>query len=355
MTMTLKIILFEDNEKEVPQLLPALKKTLGRKGNVEQFVSSDNAEKGMYEDRLSKELTSSKYTGAALIVADRDLSGTGGYMGLSEEIVRRVAYDLGIPECAYARGERERAFLSIAEKSEATIAVSVQDPDVFARQVVSIAEGFSAIAEDVPKVLKASGEKSFGHILAAILGKPEYADKISLYASGDQNRLASVLAAKGKGGEGHRRLSCVLGYWLWDSVLRYPGVVVNEVAASSHLNIYTDAFRNDNLQKLFRKARYGGPFAEAKGAMWWRGVLDDIVEESGCLDGREYAAKKLKKSVRSSECCVDSAKPAGYYCVLSNQPVSLENSRGGLTWLPRGADLARISSTQYDEHFPWLE
>jgi hypothetical protein len=221
---------------------------------------------------------------------------------------------------------------------------------------VSIAEGFAFIESHLPDALKTSGKKSPGKLLAATLGKPEYAEKIALYASGDQNRLASVLRVKGSDNEKPKRhLSCLLGYWLWDSVLRYPGVVVNQVAASSYLNIHEDSFRtNPDIQRLFSKARYDGPFAEAKGPLWWRGVLDDIVAASGASDGRDFAAKQLRQQVVSSQCCEDSSKPAGYYCMLSKKPVSLENSKGGLTWFPRGADLARISNKKFEEDVPWL-
>jgi hypothetical protein len=40
--------------------------------------------------------------------------------------------------------------------------------------------------------------------------------------------------------------------------------------------------------------------------------------------------------------------------MLSKKPVSLENSKGGLTWFPRGADLARISNKKFEEDVPWL-
>jgi hypothetical protein len=32
-------------------------------------------------------------------------------------------------------------------------------------------------------------------------------------------------------------LAAELSYWLWDSILRFPGIVVNEVAAASLLNL----------------------------------------------------------------------------------------------------------------------
>lgn len=83
-------------------------------------------------------------------------------------------------------------------------------------------------------------------------------------------------------------------------------------------------------------------------------MLEDLVAEAGVTDGRAYATKQLGKAVARSECCEDASKPAGYYCFLSERPVSLENSKAGLPWFPRGADLARVCKSRYEEDEPWL-
>ncbi|MGD1277549.1 MAG: hypothetical protein ABR964_10030 [Tepidisphaeraceae bacterium] len=356
----MKIVLFEDSQQYEQELLKAMKDALSDRDETIIFRARQpkaNVKPVTYETRLEQDLSDAGHLDASLIVADLDLSALSLYGGLSELQVRRVAERFGIPECCYARGENEgRELLRSAELGEARIAVSLKEGNQeFAKQVVSIAKGFALIESRLPDALKTSGKKSPGKLLAATLGKPEYAEKIALYASGDQNRLASVLGVKGSDNENLRRLTCLLGYWLWDSILRYPGVVANEVAASSYLNIHEDSFRtNPDIQRLFAKARYDGPFAEAKGPLWWRGVLDDIVATSGASDGRDFAAKQLRQQVERSQCCEDPSKPAGYYCMLSKKPVSLENSKGGLTWFPRGADLARISRSKYEEDVPWF-
>ena len=73
-----------------------------------------------------------------------------------------------------------------------------------------------------------------------------------------------------------------------------------------------------------------------------------------CTDGLELAQKKLDAAVKPSKCRVDPSKRAGYYCIISREPVSLENSKGGMSWFPRGADLTRISNDKYEEYGPWL-
>jgi len=351
----MKIILFEDSKVNGMLLRDAIDHALRKTGEVILFQPVQLGEEGTYEKRLEKELSGAPFRKASLIVADLDLSSSEQYRGLSEAIVRTVANTLAVPECSYARGaDRDAELVHSAEQRESVIAVTLKDgPEKFADQVISIALGFEEIKGRLQEDL--GNQKSPGKLLATILRKPEYADKISLYASGDQNRLANILSLRGSQDERNRRVSCTLGYWLWDSVLRYPGVVVNGVAAASYLNIHEEAFLGDkSVAELFQRARYDGPFANAKEALWWRGMLDDIVANSDAEDGRDFASRELNRQIRRSECCENPERVAGYYCMLGRKPVSFENSKGGLPWFPRGADLARVSKSKYDELGPWL-
>jgi hypothetical protein len=311
--------------------------------------------------RLGLDLTVTPNAPIDLIVADRDLSSYApDYTGLSESTVRRVADMVGVPECGYARGERadDDEYIKRGEQRESCIRLSRKPSDAaFAKHVVAVGNGFTEITKKLSEIMEPAARKSPGRMLASVLGKPEYAEKISLFASGDQGRLGALAAVRGSkdAGERNRRLACVLGYWLWDSVLRFPGVVLNEVAAASYLNIRLDEFRqNERIRQLFAGTIYTGPFAAAKPTLWWRGMLDDLVAEAGAADGRVYAANKLGTAIARSECCEDASKPAGYYCFLSERPVSLENSKPGLPWFPRGADLARVCKSRYAEDEPWL-
>jgi hypothetical protein len=236
-----------------------------------------------------------------------------------------------------------------------TIKKSPRTPSAFA---CLRASGFEKIRSRLEAHEELFKEKHApGSLLAGVLEKPQYADKMSLYASGDRSRLHSVLEMRGvvEADERVRRLACFLGYWLWDSILRYPGVIVNMVTASSYLNIKQDVFEgDDDVRKCFSAAEYDGPFVVAKGPMWWRGAIDDILAEGEHVDGRSCAESVLKRHIPQSECCEDPSIPAGYYCMLSGKPVSLENSTRALPWFPRGADLARVSKSQLEELGPWL-
>src|SRR5436190_2242533 len=125
--MHCKIILFEDTDQYGRDLLRALESKLKSSGEVKLFEPpGTGAQEGVYEDRLAMDLQTPNFKDATLIVADRDLSKTKMYNGLSESTVKRVADRLDIPECAYARGEKEeQEFLRSAEVREARIGVSI--------------------------------------------------------------------------------------------------------------------------------------------------------------------------------------------------------------------------------------
>lgn len=352
----MKILLFEDTETYAGQLGEAIRKALGTKGAVTTFKAMNATSEIIHAKQLKSDIQSLEQQEATLIVADSDLSKLPQYRGLSEPVVRRVADELAIPECSYARGEDGSGeYLGNLDLREERITVSLKEGDEsFANTVVAIATGFQTIYEELDKVKIESGRNTPGRVLAAILGKSNAAEKIGLYASGDQNRLATALRSGANTTERRRRCTCLFGYWLWDSVLRYPGVIVNDVAGASYLNLSPEEFAKTEVQAIFKSAKYIGPFSEARRPRWWRSDLDDLISSAAVTNGNELVTKELGRAVARSECCEDATKTAGYYCMLSGRPVSLSNSTSGLTWFPRGADLARISKSKHEELSPWI-
>jgi hypothetical protein len=228
------------------------------------------------------------------------------------------------------------------------------DENDLARQAIIDAEGFLFIMTHLHAAIMKKTNNSLSMILATILGKPEYYQKIELYGVGDQNRLFEILKKEYPKNQREKMMAHFLGYWLWDSLLRYPGIFVNEVASASYLNIDTTDFQKPEIKNIFKTALYKGPFADPNKPYWWRGILDDIVSHDGYTDGLDLVNKKIGFTVERSHCSIDTTKQAGYYCIISGKPVSFENSKGGLSWFPRGADLTRISNPRYEEYSPWI-
>jgi hypothetical protein len=362
MATAIKLVLFEDTTATRSEILSALKRQLAPQESVmpfeaDQFEEASANKQQMYEARIASILTSAPYDGTTLILADRDLSKSreADFAGLSVNAVAAAAKRLSIPLCSYARQPDIDDYEWRGRWEEGHIVLKFSDGvDELARRAILAARGFSEIAAALPGILADKTKSSSAKILAALLNKPEYAEKIALYGVGDQSRLSEILATAKKAGQLEQRMAHFLGYWLWDSLLRYPGLLVNETAAASYLNINTDDFREPVVRALFDKAVYQGPFSDSQNPQWWRGALDDIVSQDDCNDGLELARKKVRPSVKSSQCCVDSSVPAGYYCIIARKPVSLQNSKGGLSWFPRGADLTRISLPKFEEYGPWL-
>jgi hypothetical protein len=357
----IKIILFEDTIQTRSEILTALKKHLSQEDSVIPFeggrsTESNEEKEGMYEDRLESILSGPPYDGATLVVADHDLSKSQEYDfgGLSVNSVAAACRRLAIPVCSYSRRpELQDDYTRRGRWEEGHIILRLSDgEDEFARRAVVAARGFAELAAGLNEV-NVESKSSASRLLADLLAKPEYSDKMGLYAVGDQNRLPEILAKITQSQDRAKRISHFLGYWLWDSLLRYPGLFVNEVAAASHLNIETESFRRPEVRAIFESALYRGPFADVV-PQWWRGMLDDIVSKEGCADGLELVQRKVDQGINYCPCSVNSSIPAGYYCIISHQPVSLENSKGGLSWFPRGADLTRVSNKIFEEYEPWL-
>jgi len=180
------------------------------------------------------------------------------------------------------------------------------------------------------------------------------------YACGDQRVVAEFLAASADGAKApnlraRRRFVIALGVWIVDVVLRYPGVLLDEVAAASYLDIHPNDFGLPSVRTLFRSAIWrNAPFVDADKPRWWRLRLDDLLARNGVQLGLDLAKKKIKPGLRYCPCHVDASLHAGYYCMVTQKPVSQEHSVGPISWFPPGAELARITRDIFDQVGPWL-
>jgi hypothetical protein len=363
-----QILIFEDDGKLALKVSELLKRKIPKGFALELFRPKTKPNpktlEWTYEDRLRKEIQDSGYGDVLLIVCDRDLSRFESYRGLSEAVVSNVAAELGIPICLYAQGVGDELLKRQRNWGDGRIVLDSQDIEEMASKVAVIAKGFSELRQLLKvqlKVGKVEKVKRLSLVIAAIMGKPEAADHIALYGLGDQKMAPQVLPDYKKyKDKKHRadlasRLPSLVGYWIYDSILKYPGLLVNKVAAASHLNIAQKTFADNlRIQNLFKSALYIGPFSDKDDPLWWRGNLDDIVQKSGCTDGRELVRKTLKIPVEPCHCSLNPKKRAGYYCVVTKTPVSRDNSAGNIACFPQGADLARIRKDVYEEVGPWL-
>lgn len=354
------VVLFEDDPKTGPRLRKAIQKRLPKPSRTFLFSPFDKTvSTKAHEDRLTADLRNQGYDNATLWVSDRDLSRTQSYNGLSEAIVSKVAARFGVPICKYATGANDdEVFKRQQYWGDAQIVLDSRDENILAASIVIIATGFRSIERHLKSATEKTADDAKARtpatVMARLLDRPDEADRIALYGSGDQKMASEILpfaigAVRRKQLQG--RLPSLLGYWLYDSILRFPGLLVNSTAAASYLNISVSAFENLSIRKLFKSALYKGPFSDTENPLWWRKDLDGLLLKAKVDDGNNYVRKKLRKVVPR---CLDDGKRAGLYCMVTKTPVSEENSVGNISWFPPGADLARVRRDVYEQMGPWL-
>jgi hypothetical protein len=361
-TFTENIVIFEDDENTCREMEDSFKEVLKNPKIPFKFFSAegDRSEEA-FEESLKKDLRN--YGNIGLILCDQEIRAMRGYIGLSSANISRLADELAVPICLYAQGTYKNAFEKIKRWTDLRIILDVKREtgkltyERLADECKSLYKGFQTI-ESKYKKIKRKKITTIADMLAQVLEKPQYKDRIALYGTGDRQMLAEILPYKTEGSskikEENKRIPRLLGYWLWNSILRFPGAILNQTASASFLNIDVDQFyENKKLQNLFKKAKYTGPFSEMQN-FWWRDDLEGILFDSACENGLQLAKKKGFKRINNCKCSVDPSKSAGYYCMITEKPVSAENSCSNINWFPSGADLARISKPKFDELVPWL-
>jgi len=354
-----RVIVFEDQRSRRDELVRQLKRRLKANAVIEVIDGSEEQKQHRtYEAELT-ELLQQKAPEGALLVCDKDLSNLGTqFRGLSGTTVGTVADMLGFPLCLYARGERqegEELLKSLAPWEKKRIVLDYSTEKTLATECACIFRAFSEI-EKAYLHLKDENRATPAAALARILGQPGIEDRIALYGSGEQGLLEEIMPfRKGEADntkkELIKRMPRILGNWLYTSILRFPGILVSKVPAASYLNIDQEDFEEPNVQGLFRKAKYKGPFSDLRD-WWWRHELDALLERNASEDGLALA-KANKIRVRP---CKDpqTRERAGYYCMVTGEPVSDNNSKSGISWFPAGSDLARIRLDKFTELAPWI-
>jgi hypothetical protein len=358
------IVLFEDDEEFGAKVEKAIRAKLPEHFALERFPldkSPTKGDKGPYEDMLAKALGRPPFRDVVLLVADRDLSASE-WGGLSEAAIARVGQHLGVPMAWYARRGQVPSHLVIVRVPGDGRIELPNTPGEIAHQVAVIARGFVDLERQLgsPSSSGRARPKTPGELLATVLDEPAAGSHLDAYACGDQHVVAEFVGAGRHGGAArrsgeHRRLVVALGVWIVDVVLKYPGVLLDDVAAASYLDIHQTDFASPGIRKLFRAAEWrNAPFVDPGTPRWWKTRLDALLAKNGVQLGAEMVQKRTGRRPKYCPCHVDGSLHAGYYCMVEQKPVSLQNSIGPIRWFPPGAVLARITRSVFDRVGPWL-
>jgi hypothetical protein len=359
------VLLFEDDKKKGDEFAKGFEAALRPKFAFQRYdlyLQPDKIDVP-YEDLLAQKLSETKFRDLALIVSDRDISRSGRYPGLSEAAVCKAAAELGIPVCVYASGKSDDVLERQRSGGDGRI---VLDAKNMMSTVPVIAQGMLDVRERLAKILsKTSKSQPAGSaaLLAKVLEMSDATDHLALYARGDQKMIAQLLperrkhparTAAHKDVDESKRVATALGVWLYDSVLRFPGLILDRLAASSFLGIDFKSMERPEVRSTFASAEYKGPFFDDAEPMWWRHLLVEILGKAGVEMGRDAVKVKAGGPIRPCVCSVDKRSPAGFVCVVTRAAVCEVHSVGQISWLPRGADLARVRRDVFDEIGPWI-
>ncbi len=340
--------------------------------NVNTLVGKE----GISNEMALAEGIMENHPNVALIVVDHDLSNLKT-PAISESSITAAAHTLAIPVCRYHRQPSSPSLRidALWELNARVYSIDLKAPSVaekeshrFGTEVLNILEGFRQIAIGYQALEEPVRKKGAPAVLSYILGKPKLEDFFAAYSEGipflnDMLIVRKLMEESSREGAEQvsgpapddlsRRIPYMLGYWLHNFILRFPGLILNETAAASYLDINTEDFKKDEVWRCFDEARYEGPFSKAR-RYWWRPMLDDLLIEKGSRDEILQEKGIDAKSVAHAKSHVSGTSPAGYYDIFSDRPISKEDSIGSLSWIPSGADLARVARDRYEEIAPIL-
>jgi hypothetical protein len=346
----MSILLFDDELDNQAFIKENINRSADGTITVDVFAGDTDLDHGLtYEQFIERQLVD-RAAEIGLIACDQELGLFSKLPGLSANTIGIVARNLGIPFCQYSQhpraNTREISRFKTLQRWNSEEITLTEERSNWAIEIVELWNGFERLRAGYRD--KQIHSLKPAAALAKLMGRDDAASRIALYGSGDQSVMTEIFGFVDNEDSSslRQRMPRILGMWLRLSILRFPGLLVNSIAAASYLNISLTDFGRPDVRKHFKDAEYDGPF-NGLSKWWWRTDLENQLLEAEQDDGR---ALLHERGVAVAECLDHETKErAGYYCMITETPVSRANSKGNITWFPSGADLARIRSSKYNE------
>lgn len=141
-------------------------------------------------------------------------------------------------------------------------------------------------------------------------------------------------------------------YWVRKTILEFPGILYDSLNAATRLGISEKSFLTEKVQNVMAPARYTGVFAPTSGR-WWKGRLFDIAQDLAMqaeIRGPvirtfiQTCKKILGIDLLPSVCVWDHQPVADWVCHVLQQPVKIKHSfRYYADNRPSVMDNARVS------------
>jgi len=202
----------------------------------------------------------------------------------------------------------EKSIVDITLDKERVIA----EPDKVRQELIALIEGYQS--------------------LDGVANKHEWKEILRLMDANEAE--ASLLReAASPSKEGYWRVPQV-ARWIRDVIMKYPGILYDELTAATRLGLCRDSFHISAVQEWFRSARYNGIFGNYE-PRWWRDRLFHRAMElileldlTGPIPEMFIKAfqKKFDLILNSAICIYDNTPIADWICYIYNAPVKLQNS-----------------------------
>ncbi len=348
-----RVLMFEDDDENYAKLARALSEGASKLGASLERYPGDKSWDAIKATPLSKTVVASlvQPEPARLVIVDWDLTKYGH--PVTPELVMGLCDELGLPSCVY---QTEYGPIDQVKRmqhwQDAQISIdSFLRHEEIARRCLSILDGFIRIWAEFSN----RGNRDLRDVIRALLQPPRSAEvNLDQYAWGQPKTLQVAERGENK----LRFASTATGYWIYNRLLQFPGILLNAAAAASYLDIDHEVFLADErLRAVFDKAGYKGPFCEIE-PFWWSSGLDEIRAERTQADDKALksgfeVAREAGFNVGHAK-CLRGHEGAGYYCIITRAPVCADHSVPPGGWLPLGADRSRIEKRKFDELSAWL-
>lgn len=296
-----------------------------------------------------------------LVVTDSDLTSKG-QTGLFGATIVDWCQERGLPVADYTR--KVHGLPRRPDLFELRLEINAETH----LQIAALASGFGAIKTAIAEAQLLEDNGSPAAVLAAILQRPEIESEIALYSvrigptSGAMmERLSEALSEDVSHERKTGLLSYIVGHWLVNSILRFPGPILSLAALNAYLA--TDEGASTDVAGLIEPARYRGPFSELD-TFYWTDDIDALVDElpDPGVDGspaevrRSALEARLGRGLTKHGCRRCSGVRGGYYCPFTERTVCEQSSCsvGTSSWIPQGASVVRVERDFFDEWSPIL-
>lgn len=295
-----------------------------------------------------------------IVLLDTNLSKI--HNGLSASACRQALYDLGIAVCRYSKRQtagqstRYSELRRLAVEGASAIGVSsglLDDPqDKLLPWMIEVQRGFANLFDALKKIdYSTVGKLGPAGTLAKILERPSLTSDLLGYTSQTLQFFGSSLTDPSSANDASElRVSVSLGYWLFNSILAFPGPILNLRATAAFLNLRLDSIKDHKaLLDAISPAKYSGPFASVE-AYFWREELEKLLDVNG---GDILQARQLK-GMEIARVDTGNSLAQGYLCVISNTEVTEAEAGPNPDWIPVGAQVARIRREIFEQLDPML-